>query len=86
MSGRHFTTHSEYASLRSCLYKHSLGLVLFAENIVTSIAPKYKILQGYEALKPSHLYGEVVVEGDQVCAVKVAGEVVKVGQGEIEIP
>jgi predicted PhzF superfamily epimerase YddE/YHI9 len=53
---------------------------------VTSIAPKYKILQGYEALKPSQLYGEIEVESDKVSAVRVAGDVVKVGQGEIDVP
>lgn len=63
-----------------------LGLVLFAEGLITSIAPKYKILQGYEALKPSQLYGEVEVERDQATAVKVAGDVVKVGHGSIAIP
>lgn len=54
--------------------------------MITSIAPKYKILQGYEALKPSQLYGEVEVENDKVVGVRVAGDVVKVGYGEIEIP
>lgn len=67
-------------------FSYRLGLVLQAENIITSKAPKYKILQGYEALKPSQLYGEVEIENDEVVGVRVAGDVVKVGQGEIAVP
>lgn len=65
---------------------YRLGLVLFAEEMITSTAPKYKILQGYEALKPSQLYGEVEVQNDRAIAVLVAGNVVKVGEGRIAIP
>lgn len=65
---------------------YRLGLVLFSEEMITSIAPKYKILQGYEALKPSQLYGEVEVQEDRAVAVLVAGDVVKVGEGRIAIP
>lgn len=54
--------------------------------MVTSIAPKYKILQGYEAIKPSQLYGEVVVEDGKAVGVRVAGDAVKVGSGQMEIP
>jgi len=54
--------------------------------MITSIAPKYKILQGYEVLKPSQLYGEVEADGDKATAIRVAGDVVKVGQGLIATP
>lgn len=63
-----------------------LGLVLHEEGLLPSTR-KYSISQGNEIKQPSQLFGEVELDSDgSAVAVHVAGDVAKVGCGEIAVP
>jgi trans-2,3-dihydro-3-hydroxyanthranilate isomerase len=64
----------------------ALGAYLAAEGLVPDGETRYVVSQGTEIGRPSTLYATVVVAGGAATECRVAGHVVPVASGEIEVP